>query len=70
MPKLQTAGRGEREGVAEAEKQKSADFLAKAAQEPGAVKTPSGLVFKTRQPGHRREPEADGRRAGATTAAR
>jgi FKBP-type peptidyl-prolyl cis-trans isomerase FkpA len=37
--------------AAEKEKGASKDFLAKAAQEKGAQKTPSGLVFKTIRPG-------------------
>ena len=37
--------------AAEKEKGASKDFLAKAAQEKGAQKTPSGLVFKVTRPG-------------------
>jgi FKBP-type peptidyl-prolyl cis-trans isomerase FkpA len=43
--------------AAEAKKQGEA-FQAKAAQEPGAVKTSSGLVFKTLKPGTGAQPKA------------
>ncbi len=51
MPKLQARAEANSKALAEVEKQKSGDFLAKAAQEPGAVKTPSGLVFRSVSPG-------------------
>jgi len=35
----------------------AASFLAQAAQEPGAIKTPSGLVFRTLRPGNGRTPK-------------
>ncbi len=38
-------------------KQKGAAFQAQAAQEPGAVKTASGLVFKSLRPGNGRSPK-------------
>ena len=41
LPKLQARAEANAKALAEGEKQKSGDFLAKAAQEPGAVKTPS-----------------------------
>jgi FKBP-type peptidyl-prolyl cis-trans isomerase FkpA len=44
-------------GVAEA-KQKGDDLLAAAAKEPGAVKTDSGLVFRTLTPGTGESPKA------------
>ena len=51
MPKLQARAEANSKALAETEKQKAGDFLARAAQEPGAVKTPSGLVFKSVSPG-------------------
>jgi FKBP-type peptidyl-prolyl cis-trans isomerase FkpA len=51
MPKLQARAETNAKAMAEAEKQKAGDFLAKAAQEPGVVKTPSGLIFKSVSPG-------------------
>ncbi len=38
-------------------KQKGSTFLAQAAQEPGAVKTASGLIYKTLKPGSGRSPK-------------
>ncbi len=46
--------------AAETKKQGDA-FQAKAAQEPGAIKTPSGLVFKTIKPGTGPQPKATDR---------
>ena len=43
--------------AAEKEKGASKDFLAKAAQEKGAQKTPSGLIFKVTRPGNGPSPK-------------
>ena len=39
-------------------KQAAADYLQRAAQEPGAVQTESGLVFRTLTPGTGAQPKA------------
>jgi FKBP-type peptidyl-prolyl cis-trans isomerase FkpA len=44
--------------AADKEKTASKDFLAKAAQEKGAEKTPSGLVFRVLRPGNGPSPKA------------
>jgi FKBP-type peptidyl-prolyl cis-trans isomerase FkpA len=44
--------------LAAGEKEKSAAFRDSAAKEPGAVKTPSGLVFRTVTPGNGPSPKA------------
>ncbi len=44
--------------VAAGEKEKTAGFRDAAAREPGAVKTASGLVFRTLTPGHGPSPKA------------
>ena len=47
-----------------ADNKKAADaFRDEAAQETGALRYPSGLIYKTLKPGNRCEPEADRRRA-------
>jgi FKBP-type peptidyl-prolyl cis-trans isomerase FkpA len=51
LPRLQSRAEANAKARAETEKQKSGDFLAKAAQGPGAVKTASGLVFTSLAPG-------------------
>jgi FKBP-type peptidyl-prolyl cis-trans isomerase FkpA len=40
------------------EKQKAAEYSARAAQEPGAVKTASGLIYRTLKPGTGASPKA------------
>jgi FKBP-type peptidyl-prolyl cis-trans isomerase FkpA len=50
LPKLQSRAAANAKSMAD-------DFLAKAAQEPGAVKTASGLVFKTVTPGSGASPK-------------
>lgn len=51
MPKLQARAETNAKAMAEAEKQKAGEFLAKAALEPGVVKTTSGLIFRSVSPG-------------------
>jgi FKBP-type peptidyl-prolyl cis-trans isomerase FkpA len=50
-PKLQAFGQARSAGVAERQKGASKAYLAKAATEPGAVKTESGLIYMDLQPG-------------------
>lgn len=49
---------GRLEAAAEANRKEGEDFLAKAAAEPGAVKTDSGLVYRTIKPGKGARPKA------------
>ena len=56
--KFQTIARARIAAGAAETKEKGAAFLAQAAQEPGAVKTDSGLVFKTLTPGTGAHPQA------------
>jgi FKBP-type peptidyl-prolyl cis-trans isomerase FkpA len=58
MPKLQPLAQSRASRVAEKEKASSAAFLVKAAAEPGAVKLPSGLVYKDLRPGTGASPKA------------
>jgi FKBP-type peptidyl-prolyl cis-trans isomerase len=58
-PKLQDLARTRSTQVAEAEKKASEDFLSKAAAEPGAVKTSSGLIYTEIAPGDGPSPTAD-----------
>jgi FKBP-type peptidyl-prolyl cis-trans isomerase FkpA len=58
LPKLQARAEANAKVMAAAEKQKSADFIAKAAQEPGAVKTLSGLIYTSLAPGKGPSPKA------------
>lgn len=55
----QLQARAEKSATAAAagEKAKAVEFLAKAAQEPGCVKTPSGLLYTTVKPGTGRTPK-------------
>jgi FKBP-type peptidyl-prolyl cis-trans isomerase FkpA len=55
--RLQARAEAGAAAVAADAKQKGAAFLAQAAQQPGAVKTPSGLVFTTLRPGSGRSPK-------------
>jgi FKBP-type peptidyl-prolyl cis-trans isomerase FkpA len=57
-PKLQARAEAQAATIAAAEKGKSAAFRDTAAAEAGAVKTPSGLVFKTLKPGSGPSPKA------------
>jgi len=57
-PKVQQLSRTRMAAKAEAEKAKSEPFLEAAAKEPGAVKTPTGLVFRTLKPGTGPSPAA------------
>ena len=57
-PKIQGFAHARTTKAAEAEKAKAAAFIDNAAKEPGAVKTPSGLVFKTINPGKGKSPAA------------
>jgi len=56
-PKLQARAEAQASTAAAAEKGKSAVFRDSAAAEPGAVKTASGLVFKTITPGKGASPK-------------
>jgi FKBP-type peptidyl-prolyl cis-trans isomerase len=58
-PKLQDLARTRSTQMAEAEKKASEDFLSKAAAEPGAVKTSSGLIYTEIAPGEGPSPTAD-----------
>jgi FKBP-type peptidyl-prolyl cis-trans isomerase FkpA len=51
MPKVDQLLRERQQARGEIEKKKGAEFLAKAATEPGAKKQPSGLIYFETQPG-------------------
>jgi FKBP-type peptidyl-prolyl cis-trans isomerase FkpA/FKBP-type peptidyl-prolyl cis-trans isomerase FklB len=57
-PKIQQLQQARAAVAAEAEKKAGAAFLAKAAEEKGAVKTDSGLVISTLKPGTGESPKA------------
>ena len=57
-PKIQAFAQGRVAKAAEAEKGKASTYLENAAKEPGAVKSASGLVFKTMTPGKGASPVA------------
>lgn len=57
-PKLQPFGQVRSARVAGRQKAASKDYLAKAAAEPGAIKTESGLIYKDLQPGTGASPAA------------
>jgi FKBP-type peptidyl-prolyl cis-trans isomerase FkpA len=57
-PKIQAFAQSRTAKAAEAEKAKAGAFIENAAKEPGAVKTASGLVFKTITPGTGKSPVA------------
>jgi FKBP-type peptidyl-prolyl cis-trans isomerase FkpA len=57
-PKIQGFAHARTTKAAEAEKAKAAAFTDNAAKEPGAVKTASGLIFKTINPGKGKSPAA------------
>jgi FKBP-type peptidyl-prolyl cis-trans isomerase FkpA len=57
-PKLQARANANASKAAVGEKQKSAAFRESAAAEPGAVKTTSGLVYRTLKPGRGPSPKA------------
>ncbi len=57
-PKIQPFAQSRTAKAAEVEKGKAAAFAENAAKEPGAVKTASGLVFKTITPGTGKSPVA------------
>ncbi len=57
-PKIQGLAESRAVLVAQREKEKSAAYLATAAKEPGAVRTPSGLVYKELTPGTGPSPTA------------
>jgi FKBP-type peptidyl-prolyl cis-trans isomerase FkpA len=57
-PKIQAFARQRQAAGAQTEKTRSAGFLDKAAKEDGAVKTPSGLVYKTVKVGTGASPNA------------
>jgi FKBP-type peptidyl-prolyl cis-trans isomerase FkpA len=57
-PKIQALAQSRTAKAAEVEKGKAAAFIENAAKEPGAVKTASGLVYKTMTPGTGKSPVA------------
>jgi FKBP-type peptidyl-prolyl cis-trans isomerase FkpA len=57
-PKIQKLAQARASVGAEKEKAESGAFLAKAAAEPGAVKTASGLIYKEEKPGTGPSPAA------------
>jgi len=60
-PKLQELAQSRMQAAAEVERGESADFLAAAAEEPGAEVTESGLVFVSLAPGEGASPTASDR---------
>jgi FKBP-type peptidyl-prolyl cis-trans isomerase FkpA len=58
MPKVQALSRARATAKAEAEKARSQPFLDAAAKEPGAVTTPTGLIFRSLKPGTGASPAA------------
>jgi FKBP-type peptidyl-prolyl cis-trans isomerase FkpA len=58
VPKLQPFAQARSARVAEKQKAASKAYLAKAATEPGALKTESGLIYKDLQPGTGASPQA------------
>jgi FKBP-type peptidyl-prolyl cis-trans isomerase FkpA len=56
-PKFQALAQARVAAGAADQKQKAEAYLAQAAQEPGAVRTASGLVFRTLKPGQGRSPK-------------
>jgi FKBP-type peptidyl-prolyl cis-trans isomerase FkpA len=60
-PKVQAFARGRATAAAENEKKRAQPFLDTAAKEQGAVKTDSGLVFRTLKPGTGKSPTASDR---------
>jgi FKBP-type peptidyl-prolyl cis-trans isomerase FkpA len=59
-PKVEALRRARAQRAAEKEKAASAAYLEKAEKEPGAIKTPSGLVFFDLRPGSGDSPLIDG----------
>ncbi|MSP63844.1 MAG: FKBP-type peptidyl-prolyl cis-trans isomerase [Myxococcales bacterium] len=57
-PKVDEMAKARRGQKSEGEKKKGEEFLVKAAAEPGVVKTPSGLIYKTMTPGTGASPAA------------
>jgi FKBP-type peptidyl-prolyl cis-trans isomerase FkpA len=57
-PKIQPLAQARAVRVSEREKTNSSAYLAKAAGEPGAVKTPSGLIYREIRPGTGASPKA------------
>jgi FKBP-type peptidyl-prolyl cis-trans isomerase FkpA len=58
MPKISMLAQARAARVAEKEKANSVAFLAKAAAEPGAVKSPSGLIYRDLKVGTGASPKA------------
>jgi len=58
VPKLQPFAQARSTRVAEQQKSSSKAYLAKAATEPGALKSESGLIYKDLQPGTGASPKA------------
>jgi FKBP-type peptidyl-prolyl cis-trans isomerase FkpA len=58
QPKIRAFSEERRKASAEKEKKESAQFLAKAAMEKGAVKTDSGLIYIELEPGKGESPKA------------
>jgi FKBP-type peptidyl-prolyl cis-trans isomerase FkpA len=59
LPKLQARAEANAKAAGDAERQKSGDFLAKAAAEAGVEKSASGLLFRTVSAGKGASPKAD-----------
>jgi len=57
-PKFQPFGQARAARVAEKQKAASIEYLANAATEPGAMKSPSGLIYRELQPGTGASPKA------------
>jgi FKBP-type peptidyl-prolyl cis-trans isomerase FkpA len=57
-PKVQAFAQTRSSAAADKEKTAAKEFQAKMAKEPGAVATPSGLIFKTLKPGTGKSPAA------------
>jgi FKBP-type peptidyl-prolyl cis-trans isomerase FkpA len=55
---LQARAQKQSAAVAAGEKERAGSFREAAAKEPGAVKTASGLIYRTLTPGHGRSPKA------------
>jgi FKBP-type peptidyl-prolyl cis-trans isomerase FkpA/FKBP-type peptidyl-prolyl cis-trans isomerase FklB len=58
MPRIQAMQKTRAQGAAAREKQAGDTYIAKAAQAPGARKTPSGMVIQTLRPGTGASPKA------------
>ncbi len=59
MPKVQELAKARMTAAANIEKEKAKSFADAAAQEPGAVRLPSGVVYKSLKPGTGAQPSAE-----------